>query len=52
MESALLIAENFEIERDTVVYHGDCIELLRQIPDGTIQLVVTSAVPPLKQPKG
>lgn len=36
------IAESFLMDADAVVYHGNCNDLLRQIPDKTVQLVVTS----------
>ena len=36
------IASHFCKEGQVVVYHGDCLGLLKQIPDETIQLIVTS----------
>jgi len=36
------IPKRFRIDRRIVLHHGDCLELLRQIPDETVQLVVTS----------
>lgn len=36
------IAGRFDPDAQAVVYLGDCLDLLRQIPDGSIQLVVTS----------
>lgn len=36
------IVNRYEPLKRIVVYRGDCIDLLKQIPDGTIQLVVTS----------
>lgn len=36
------IVESFSKDADAVVYHGNCSDLLRQIPDKTVQLVVTS----------
>ena len=36
------IAEKFNINEYAVLYHGSCLELLKQIPDKSIQLVVTS----------
>jgi len=36
------IAKNFNRNECAVVYHGDCLKLLKQIPDKSIQLVVTS----------
>uniref|UniRef100_A0A7C4Q0M2 Methyltransferase n=1 Tax=Bellilinea caldifistulae TaxID=360411 RepID=A0A7C4Q0M2_9CHLR len=36
------ICETFREEAECVLYHGDTLDLLRSIPDGRIQLVVTS----------
>ena len=36
------IAEHFDPTEQAVIYPGDCLDLLRAIPDGSIQLVVTS----------
>lgn len=36
------ISKHFNDDASTVVFDGDCCELLREIPDGAIQLVVTS----------
>jgi adenine-specific DNA-methyltransferase len=36
------IASRFSPRERVVVFQGDCLELLREIPSGTIQLVVTS----------
>lgn len=36
------IPKRFRRDRRIVLHHGDCLELLRQIPDETVQLVVTS----------
>jgi adenine-specific DNA-methyltransferase len=36
------IASCFDAKKDAVVYTGGCLELLRQIPSRTLQLVVTS----------
>lgn len=36
------IAENFNIDENAVVYHGSCLKLLKQIPDKSMQLIVTS----------
>ena len=36
------IASRFDVKKDAVVYVGDCLELLRQVPDRALQLVVTS----------
>lgn len=39
------IAENFRNTERIVVYSGDCMDLLKQIPEGSLQLVVTSPPP-------
>lgn len=36
------LAEAFDLSERVVVYEGDCIALLGQIPDGSIQLIATS----------
>mgnify|MGYP000465855887 CR=1 FL=1 len=36
------IADRFSLTEQIVVYPGDCLELLRSIPDQSIQLIVTS----------
>ena len=36
------ISENFDKKEEIVVYTGDCLNLLKQIPDNTIQLIITS----------
>ncbi|MBI5117988.1 site-specific DNA-methyltransferase [Candidatus Poribacteria bacterium] len=36
------ISETFDAREDIVVYPGDCMDLLRTIPDGSLQLIVTS----------
>jgi DNA modification methylase len=36
------IATSFDARKDVVVYQGDCLELLRQVPSHALQLVVTS----------
>lgn len=36
------IAPDFRFSERVVVYPGDCLDLLKQIPDGSLQLVVTS----------
>ncbi len=38
----LEVADRFDPKRELVVYEGDCLELLEQIPNGVLQLVVTS----------
>lgn len=38
----MMIADHFDPNARAVVYPGSCLELLRQIPDKSIQLVVTS----------
>lgn len=36
------ISRSFQPIRHAVVYHGSCLDLLKDIPDGTMQLIVTS----------
>jgi adenine-specific DNA-methyltransferase len=36
------IASEFDQTADFVLYHGDCLDLLSQTPDGFVKLVVTS----------
>lgn len=36
------ISSCFDVKKDAVVYMGDCLDLLRQVPDRTLQLVITS----------
>lgn len=36
------IVEQFSLSEHIVVYPGDCLELLKTLPDGSIKLVVTS----------
>lgn len=38
----MTIAPRFDPHAQAVVHHGDCLELLRGIPDGAMQLIVTS----------
>jgi adenine-specific DNA-methyltransferase len=38
----LAIAAQFDPTADLVLYEGDCLELLAQVPDASVQLVVTS----------
>lgn len=40
--SALKIAPNFTPDADFVLYQGDCLELLAQLPDKLVKLIVTS----------
>jgi adenine-specific DNA-methyltransferase len=42
MMRKISISSRFDPEASVVVYHGDCMNLLRAIPDKTVQLVVTS----------
>ncbi len=37
-----VLSESFQPEADAVLFPGDCLRLLEQIPDRSIQLVVTS----------
>ena len=36
------ISDKFNLKDKAVLYHGSCLDLLKQIPDKTIQLIVTS----------
>jgi len=36
------IVDHFSTEEHAVVFHGDCLNLLRDIPEATLQLIVTS----------
>jgi len=36
------ISETFDIRENIVLYHGDCLNLLEEIPDKSLQLIVTS----------
>jgi len=36
------IANRFSLSEHIVVYHGDCLQLLKNIPDESVQLIVTS----------
>lgn len=40
--SRVEIAPTFDPKARVVLYHGDCLDLLSTIPDGSMQLVVTS----------
>lgn len=42
MTKRLKLDHKYSEDADTVLYQGDCLDLLRQIPDGTVMLVVTS----------
>lgn len=37
-----MIANNYEQNAKAVIYAGDCLSLMREIPDASIQLVITS----------
>ena len=36
------IGSSYEKENDLTLFLGDCLDLLKQIPDNSVQLVVTS----------
>lgn len=36
------IADKYDPSANAIIFQGDCMDLLRQIPDGRLQLVVTS----------
>lgn len=41
-DSALTLSDNWHPDNDVTLFHGDCRELLAQIPQGSAQLIVTS----------
>lgn len=41
-EGKMKIAEKYSKENEVTLYNGDTLELLKQIPDGTAQLIITS----------
>lgn len=40
--TTLSIASEFDESADLVLYEGDCLQLLPQLPTGTVKLIVTS----------
>jgi hypothetical protein len=36
------LSSTFDPSADLVLYEGNCLDLLRQVPDGLVKLVVTS----------
>lgn len=38
----MLIKNNFSKENQITLFHGDCMDLLKQIPDNSINLIITS----------
>ena len=36
------LAPQYDADAQAVIYHGDCLKFLRSLPDGIVQLVVTS----------
>lgn len=42
MSGGLKIAAKFDLRNDVTLFSGDCLDLLRRIPDSSAQLVVTS----------
>jgi adenine-specific DNA-methyltransferase len=41
-KKSLRIRRRFAFENDVTLFHGDCLDLLRQIPSNSAQLVITS----------
>ena len=41
-DSSIMIAEQFSMDEHAVLFHGNCLDLLKEIPDQSIQLVITS----------
>jgi adenine-specific DNA-methyltransferase len=42
LQATLRIGETYHPHNDVTLYHGDCLDLLRMMPDGVADLVVTS----------
>lgn len=42
INSNQIYSDVFDLKKSIVIHHGDCLELLKSIPDETLQLVVTS----------
>lgn len=42
MKKAIQIRARFSSDNDVTLFHGDCLKLLKAIPDEVVQLVVTS----------
>jgi len=42
IEKSIKIEDKFDLANRIVVYHGNCLELLKNCPDNSIQLIVTS----------
>lgn len=36
------ISKDFSLSEHIVVHKGDCLDMLKEIPDGSIQLIVSS----------
>ncbi len=48
--TSLRVAHEFDSHADVVLYHGDCLDLLAQIPNDFVKLVVTSPPYNLRKP--
>lgn len=42
MSKNIKTADNFKLSEKIAVFHGDCLEFIKQIPDNSMQLIVTS----------
>ncbi|MEO7298928.1 MAG: DNA methyltransferase [Verrucomicrobiota bacterium] len=42
MSDAVQISDTFSLQEKVVVFHGNCLDLLKTIPPKSVQLVVTS----------
>lgn len=41
-EKRLEVKQFFSVKNQASLYNGDCLEFLKTIPDGSVQLIVTS----------
>ena len=42
MKKETTISDDFNLKENAVIFHGNCLDLLKDIPDKSIQLIVTS----------
>ncbi|MCY4281675.1 MAG: hypothetical protein OXE03_01980 [Gammaproteobacteria bacterium] len=41
-DSSIKIADQYSPDEQAVLFHGNCLDLLKEIPERSVQLVVTS----------